>query len=272
MDVLIIILYGLGALFILAALLPLIMKKIFNEGSVASICFGAASVLCAFLLSFGDQSNILCVAGWISTAFTGICFLAGLIISAVMIFTIISGEQNVKKVFDKSCGGTEDNFFVLILGCRLYGNTPTKALKGRVDRGSEILSMADNTIAVVSGGQGSDEQMSEALAMKNYIVEKNNFPEERIIAEDRSTSTAENFRFSLPLIKKYCEENHLTSAKLIIVSDGFHLLRAKLLAKRQGVNNAEYGAACTISVDFPIQWIREILALLNLMILGRDSR
>ena len=256
MNVLTMILYGLGALFILAALLPLIIKRIFNEGSVASICFGGAAVLCGFLLGFDGKSNVLYGAALVLTILLGLCFLAGLVLSAMMLFTalkkpsVISGQGNV---------------FVLILGCRLYGNTPTRALKGRVDRGLEILSSDDNIIAVVSGGQGSDEQMSEALAMKQYLIEKGDVAESRIITEDCSTSTAENLRFSLPLIKEYCNEKGLSAAKIIIVSDGFHLFRTKLLAKKQGIKIAGYGAAFTPSVDFPVQWVRELLAILDLV-------
>lgn len=257
MDVMIIILYGLGALFISAALLPLIIKRIFNEGSVASLCFGGAAVLCGFLLGFVGKSNVLYSVALTLTVLLGLCFLAGLVLSAMMLFTAL------KK---PSAETGQGNVFVLILGCRLYGNTPTRALKGRVDRGLKILSSDDNIIAVVSGGQGSDEQMSEALAMKQYLMKKGKLAESRIITEDRSTSTAENLRFSLPLIKEYCNEKGLSAGKIIIVSDGFHLFRTKLLAKEQGIENAEYGAAFTPSVDFPVQWVREILAILDLFL------
>lgn len=52
----------------------------------------------------------------------------------------------------------------------------------------------------MSGGQGPDEVISEALAMKNYAVEMN-IPEEDILMEDKSTNTKENLLFSTELIK-----------------------------------------------------------------------
>jgi hypothetical protein len=65
--------------------------------------------------------------------------------------------------------------------------------------------------------------------------------------------------------KEYCNEKGLSAAKIIIVSDGFHLFRTKLLAKKQGIKIAGYGAAFTPSVDFPVQWVRELLAILDLV-------
>lgn len=90
--------------------------------------------------------------------------------------------------------------------------------------------MNDNpdTLCIVSGGKGDDEKISEALAMKNYLLEKG-MDSDRIIMEDKSTSTYENIQNSLKILDELGMSHDMT-----IVTDGFHQYRASLIAKAQG--------------------------------------
>ena len=85
-------------------------------------------------------------------------------------------------------------------------------------KAAEYLKSHEKTIAIVSGGQGKGEDISEALAMKQGLM-KQNIAEDRIIMEDKSTSTDENITFSKPLIPQY--------EKGMIVTNDFHMFRAK---------------------------------------------
>ena len=86
---------------------------------------------------------------------------------------------------------------------------------------------------VVSGGQGSGEDISEAAAMKGYLVE-HGLEEERILLEDRSVNTAENIRFSMELIEADWSGRE-AEPSLVIATNSFHVFRALRIAKKQGV-------------------------------------
>ncbi len=84
----------------------------------------------------------------------------------------------------------------------------------------------------MSGGQGSDEVVSKALAMNNYALEMN-IPEEDILMEDKSSSTKENLEFSTALIKKDSDKNN---PKVLFCTTNYHVLRTGMLAKSLGLN------------------------------------
>ncbi len=268
-----VILWVVAALFIAVGAAPLLLKRIFNEGSAAAMCFGAAAALCAVLRQYAANGSSGAhtaaeAAAWVLVALLCVAFAAGLALSFAMVATIVKSEGEVKAKSHLS-GRANRQDTILILGCRLYGSTPTRALKGRVDRGLKLLTADESLIAIVSGGKGSDEQTSEAAAMADYLENSGGILCSRIIMEDKSCSTEENLKFSMPLFLKNCMERRKLPGRITVVSDGFHLLRAKLLAKKQGVGNVFCAAAFTPSVDFPVHWIRELLALARLLVLGR---
>lgn len=93
----------------------------------------------------------------------------------------------------------DDADYIIVLGSKVNGTKPSYSLQYRIDKAAEYLKSHDKTIAIVSGGQGKGEDITEALAMKQGLM-KQNIAEDRIIMEDRSTSTDENIKFSKPLI------------------------------------------------------------------------
>ena len=94
---------------------------------------------------------------------------------------------------------TYDADYIIVLGSKVNGTKPSYSLQYRIDKAPEYLKSHEKTIAIVSGGQGKGEDISEALAMKQGLI-KQNIAEDRIIMEDKSTSTDENITFSKPLI------------------------------------------------------------------------
>ena len=89
--------------------------------------------------------------------------------------------------------------YIIVLGSKVNGTKPSYSLQYRIDKAAEYLKSHEKAIAIVSGGKGKGEDISEALAMKNELM-KLNIAEDRIIMEDKSTSTDENIKFSKPLI------------------------------------------------------------------------
>ncbi len=109
--------------------------------------------------------------------------------------------------------------YIIVLGAK----TGSPALNNRIDTAAKYLEQNPETIAIASGGQGSDEETTEA----NYIAEalvRRGIPRERILLEDASTSTNENIRFSALLIPD-------SDASIGIVSNDFHIFRARHLAQ-----------------------------------------
>ena len=128
--------------------------------------------------------------------------------------------------------------YVIVLGAGVNGYSPSKPLKERIDRAYNYLEANPNTIAIASGGQGSDELISEAQCIKNRLVAMG-IEEDRIIIEDRSTSTEENLAYSYQLIDN-------KNASVGIITNSFHEFRAKLMAYRAGFGTIESVPARTL--------------------------
>lgn len=139
---------------------------------------------------------------------------------------------------------------LIVLGCKVNGDIPSLALQKRIDAAAEYLLQNPSVPVIVSGGQGPDEWISEAEAMKTRLLEKG-IGIERIMMEDKSTSTMENLEFS----KKILLEKGL-GTDVIIVTEGYHMLRAQTLAARAGLN-AEGLSSETVSWLLPTSWVRE---------------
>lgn len=175
-------------------------------------------------------------------------FAAGGIACIALIGAVVISCFMVKAMNDKP---KNSHTTVVVLGCQINGETPSRMLKRRLDTAYDYLSENSGVKVIVSGGQGSDEVTSEADVMRKYLL-KRGIEDSRIYMEDKSTSTEENLRFSKEIIAKegLCE-------KITIVTDGFHQLRADILAKKQGIESRNISAS-TEKWLLPTYWIREI--------------
>lgn len=115
---------------------------------------------------------------------------------------------------------------IIVLGAQVRGTKITDSLKRRLDKALEFAEKFPGTRVIVSGGQGPGEEISEAEAMKRYLV-KNGVKKERICCEDQSVSTRENLRYS----RKYLDADH---DRVGIVTNDFHIYRACLIARQEG--------------------------------------
>ena len=142
---------------------------------------------------------------------------------------------------------------VIILGAKVKGKPakPSSVLQERLDTAIQYLQDNPKATVIVSGGKGSDENESEVRVMARYLV-NHGIPSKKIIAEDDSTNTMENLM----------NASHKTKlGKTVVVSNDFHIYRAKLLAKRLGIKNSHGLAAPTPPSAKTISYAREILAL-----------
>lgn len=137
-------------------------------------------------------------------------------------------------------------------------------LRDRVNAAYTYLSEYEDVVCVVSGGKGSEHQLSEAQCMFNELTELGIAPE-RILMEDRAVSTVENFSLSLDLIEK---ETGSRPEKLGVLSSEFHLLRANMFAKREGITAVTVPAKTTDPGTFWSYFLREIVLVWYYAVLG----
>lgn len=150
------------------------------------------------------------------------------------------------------------NETVLVLGCKVKNGFPSPMLQRRLNAAAQYLLENPDALCVVSGGQGSDENETEAAVMARTL-EALGVENARIHLEERSTNTLENFRYSLKLI----EEQGL-SPQLVVVSDGYHQLRAWLIAAKLGLESAAVSCP-TNPLLVPSYCAREVLSLCKLL-------
>jgi len=178
--------------------------------------------------------------------------LLSFIVIEALILTDKNDEESLKNV------GPD---YVIVLGARLYGEIPSPALHERLLVASRYLEENKSVKVIVSGGKGDDEDISEALAMKIHLMDSG-IDEDRIIMEDKSTSTFENLKFSKEIIEKMDGKGRYT---LVIVSSRNHLFRAKLIARRLDIS--AYGLEAAIPPSSLIySYIREYFAFVKTLI------
>lgn len=152
--------------------------------------------------------------------------------------------------------------YLLVLGGGIWPDgRPTLALANRLDKAAAYYAEHPHVTIIVSGGQGSDEPTPEAEAMAKYLIDAG-IPETAIIKETRSTSTMENFKFSRALIKESPEE----PVRLVFITSDFHVLRARILAKRNGFE-AYAIPAPTPAIIWLNSYLREFFAFIKSMLL-----
>jgi Uncharacterized conserved protein len=127
---------------------------------------------------------------------------------------------------------TEKSDAIIVLGCKVNGKEPSRFLLERTLKAKELYSEGLGEYIILSGGQGSGEEISEAMCMKKILVD-DGIPEDKLILEDKSKNTYENLNNSREIIK----EKNFNS--VIIVSNEFHLRRAEMLGDKLGIK-AEY--------------------------------
>jgi len=223
-------------------LLP-ILKNIVNLGGIVG-CFACAVVF--FSALFFTQFEKIIMFFWgkpigrIALIFLSILIIVGIIMVSVFSVLMLSKMSNTSK---------KPNV-VVVLGCKLNGSTPSLMLENRLNVALKYLKENPDVFCIVTGGQGDNEDIPEAEAMKLYLV-KNGIFENRIFVEDKSINTFENLKFA----KNILETNDL-GQDITIVTDGFHQYRASVLAKELGLKSSAVSAKTKVYL-LPTYWVRE---------------
>ncbi|MGX7202025.1 hypothetical protein BCR22_05630 [Enterococcus plantarum] len=150
--------------------------------------------------------------------------------------------------------------YIITLGSGITSENVPPLLKSRLDKAIEYYHKNSKAKIIVSGGQGADEPVSEAFAMKKYLLSQN-IPETQILVEDQSTTTFENMSFS----KKIIFEDWMVEKReptILFSTNNYHVLRGALYARKAHLK-AEGVGAPTAMYFLPTALIREYIALLT---------
>lgn len=150
--------------------------------------------------------------------------------------------------------------YAIILGAKVNGVVPSLSLRYRLEAALHYAKEHPHVKLILSGGQGPDEDISEAEAMKRYLME-NGIEENRLILETTSTSTYENILFSKKLLPS--SVNSVT----IITSD-YHLARSREIARQLDLESDAVAAKTPKMVEWKLT-TRERLAILKTSVFGK---
>ena len=188
-------------------------------------------------------------------------FLA-LVVLGALVFGALLG-QVLSGAHDDVDG---DPQVMIILGCKLEDWGPSWMLQDRLDKALDYLQDHPDVTVVVSGGQGDNEPDTEAQGMADYLAE-HGVSRENIILETMSHNTWQNLSYSAEHLE---EAGYDIKDGAIIVSNGFHLTRAKMLAGRVGFENVSVLAAPSSHTPSRLKmYIREPIALVKSFVLDR---
>ena len=151
-----------------------------------------------------------------------------------------------------------DERVIIVLGAGLHKDKPSKLLQYRLNKAYDYAAAHPDTLVITSGGQGRDEWLPEGDAMRDYLIAKG-LPADRVLAESGSTSTEENFAFSLTILREHGFDE---TTPIVYVSNAFHCYRAGKYAALAGFTKATALPAATPLRSVLPCYLREALALL----------
>ena len=221
------------AIYSIITNLVLIKKEGFQSKRLLGVLLG----IIALISLIGSQSIYLLTKMFISDDNLLIKYAIDICINASFsyLYTLIVATLycNIKAARHKP---KYDKDFIIILGSKINNDgTLTPLLKGRVDKAIEfgIKQYKNNKkeiIYIPSGGQGSDEIISEAEAIKNYLIDKG-VKKTDIIIEDKSSNTYENMKYSKEIIDSINKDG-----KLAFSTTNYHVFRSGVIANNQGID------------------------------------
>ena len=194
------------------------------------------------------------LAGIVTRIFT-VFLMLGLLVVGITEAVIIHASFGDPK---------EQVEYMVVLGAKVNADGPSVSLWDRICGAYEYLEEHPDVIAVVSGGQGTDEPITEAECMYRELVMLGIDPK-RIWIEDEATSTWENMQFTLNLIE---EKTGQRPMKLGVLSSEYHLFRASLFAKACNVEFVGIPARTSRIPQMVNHFMREVAGVWHYILLG----
>lgn len=215
---------------------------------IADICF-LGGVIFKFAMTGRDYLGygliaiaavLLLYEGFISRGMKkAVIGLSVILAVGCVVFAVAEAQVISEAKTDKDI----ETDYIIVLGAGVRGTTPSATMLDRLKATLDYMTEHEEVVAIVSGGQGEGEDISEAEAMEKWL-EDHGVEKERIITEDKSTSTKENIKNSLEIMKKKGAE---LKEGVAIVSSEYHMYRAKEIAEDLGVK--AYGIAAETGIE-----------------------
>ena len=178
-------------------------------------------------------------------------------IGILLIFILFTAVS--LKNYGSNDNSSYDEDAVIVLGYSSKNKKLPDMLKNRLEKVLEYHAKNPDAVIIVSGGRGDKNKPSEASVMEEYLVSKG-VPSEKIIKEDKSRTTVENFKFSADLLKDKFGKNY----SAVLITNVFHIYRSEKYAKAAGMNVKHIGAE-TVRRDIPWLYIREVAMLVQMV-------
>jgi len=223
-------------------------------GFSALVCVGIIGVIAFYTLSKKLLTRFPKTMKCLRRIFT-VCLCIGLLIAGITECVIINASFGNP---DAHCD------YMVVLGAKVRVSGPSLSLWDRIHAARDYMEAHPDVIAVVSGGQGVDEPMSEAQAMYQQLVALGIDPE-RIWIEDQASSTWANLNYSLDLIE---EKTGTRPDTLGVVSSEYHMYRASLQAEDCGVEFVGIPAKTSRLSQAVNHFMREVAGVWHYIVLG----
>lgn len=240
-----ILLIAIGILLTANAVCMLFLSNM-HIGLIAVLLLGAIFLFYGICL----DGIIKKIPKWIKGTFFACVLLAVAFIS----FLLIYGNFN---------NATYEEDAVIVLGSGIRGEELTVGLKNRLDAAIQYHENNPDAIIVVSGGQGPQEDITEALAMERYLL-RQGVPQDKIIKEEQATSTYENFVYSKQLLDAYFDGIY----RVAYITNDYHIYRAGAIARRAGFEHATHCSSATPWYSVVPSCVRECIGVLKFWVFG----
>ena len=230
------------------------IELIRREGVCLAHCL---SIALGLFVGIGEIAAVVYILGAAGTTEYGFVNPCMMILSlSVLYFSLLVLSFVLYSVFMQVIPHKMDFDYVIIHGCGLAdGERPTRLLSNRIDKAIEVYEKCEKKPVIIpSGGQGGDEKVSEAEAMRRYLVD-HGIPDERIVLEDKSTTTGENVAFSKRII-----DSRAGGKRTALVSSNYHVYRCLRIARAAGLKCTGIGANVALYY-WPSALIREFIAI-----------
>ena len=187
------------------------------------------------------------------------------IVTGLLVLGLAAAAVTEAVIIKASFGNPgEEADYLVVLGAKVRSDGPSVSLWDRICAAYTYLDEHPGVTAVLSGGQGTDEPITEAECMYRELVELGIDPE-RLWIEDAASSTWENLNFALDLIE---EKTGQRPEKLGVLSSEYHLFRASLFAKACGVEFVGIPAQTSRLSQKVNHFMREVAGVWHYILLG----
>ena len=232
-----------GIILVIAAFLRFALVGYFFLSN-CFVCAAAVVLIYGFLIKRRIKIMLIILSALI---FLGFCLFA------YMEIPVIIDSRGDKDV---------EADYVIVLGAGVNGNKPSLSMINRMTPTIEYMAEHPDCIAILTGGKGEGENLSEAQAMFDYLTARGVDPA-RLIMEDKATSTEENLKFSFEIIGDELEE-----ATVAVISSEYHLHRAKTMGRMLGKELLGIPGRTSYPVLRLNYFIREAFGMVHLRVYG----